>query len=174
MRGPPTVFYGVLGACLASLGCGLWLGRLSVKPEVRYETKETIRWREKIVQTAQASASVARNERVRAVTRWLRPDKTVVKEQICEIASTATSTQASLSSAVSQSDIARDLKLVTVNARTYQPRLHVAGMLGLDLRSGARREWGLAINYRVVGPVTIGAWALPGARIVGASVGVSF
>jgi hypothetical protein len=155
-------------------------GRLSKRPEVRTETKaeykERIQWRERTVTVASTSANVAKHENVRVVTKWLRPDGTVSKETALSSTSahTGTSQASVVSASQSQGSASRDSKSVTVSAPTYQPRLHVQGLLGLDLRNGARREWGVAASYRIAGPVTVGAWALPGLRVGGAGVGLSF
>jgi hypothetical protein len=166
-------YLGILG--LAFLG-----GRLSKRPEVRTETrtveKEVVRWVKSEQTAAATNASAAKHENVRVVTRWLRPDGTLAKEQTrgSSTALSSTTQSSALKQSLDQGSASRDSKSLTVNAPTYQPRLHVQGMLGLDLRNGLKREWGVAASYRIVGPVTVGAFALPGLRVGGASVGLSF
>jgi hypothetical protein len=153
-------------------------GRLSKRPEARVETrtveKEVVRWAKSEQTVASTSASAAKQENVRVVTKWLRPDGTTSREQTRESALLATKATQQSAATSSQVEGSRDSRSVTANAPSYQPRLHVQGLLGLNLGAQLKREWGVAASYRIVGPVTVGAWALPGLRVGGASVGLTF
>ena len=149
-------------------------GRLSRRPDVRTETKEVVKWASSERTAAATSVAAEKKQSVRVVTRWLRPDGTVSKEATREALGSSTSVTATERSDSRSIDASHASKSVTADARTYQPRLHVQGLLGLDLRAGLQRRWGVAASYRIVGPMTIGAWALPSARVGGASVGLTF
>jgi hypothetical protein len=167
---------------VAFLGLSLgWMIRGAVfKPPVRTETKivekEVVRWAKSEATAVATSAAVEKKQSVRVVTRWLRPDGSLARERIREAATkslqaTATSSRSTATS-LGQFEAARSSESRTVAFE--RPRLHLQGLLGLDLGNGLQRRWGAALSYRIAGPVTVGAWALPGARVGGASVGVTF
>lgn len=165
-------------AYLVVLALAFLGGRLSKRPEVRTETKtvvqERIKWVSSERTDAVTNAAAEKQENVRVVTRWLRRDGTVAKEATREAKSaaiTASSTQKASSTSVS-SNVSRASASHTVSAPTYQPRLQVGGLLGLDLRDRAARKYGAYATWRVAGPVTVGGWWVPG--MVGASLGLSF
>jgi hypothetical protein len=165
-------------AYLVILAVAFLGGRLSKRPEVRTETKtvvqERIEWVSNERTDAVTSAAAEKQENVRVVTRWLRRDGSTSKERTTEAAS-ATTSQASTAvqtSAVSSRESSRASASHTDSDPTYQPRLQAGGLLGLDLRDRAARKYGAYATWRVVGPVTVGGWWVPG--MAGASLGISF
>lgn len=166
---------GGVAFALVTLGfvLGWWLTP-APEPRIVYQEKEKIVWQEKTETVAATTATAESKETVRVVTRWLRPDKTVAKEQVRE-SGTASSTTATskVDSAVQRhSDSSRSSESRT--AVDLRPRFHVQGLLGLDLGAGAARRWGASASVRIVGPIWVGAWALPGMKVGGASLGVTW
>lgn len=165
-------------AYLVALALAFLGGRLSKHPEVRTETKtivqERVQWREKIVTVASKNESAAKQENVRVVTKWLRPDGTISREQTHESARQATKTTQQSVGTLSQAQGSASLesKSVTASAPTYQRRLQAGGLIGLDLRDRAARRYGAYATFRVASVFTVGGWWVPG--MTGASLGVTF
>lgn len=156
---------------------GYRAGRDSVTPKVRVEYKETVKWRERIATEEDKSANVAKQESVRVVTRWLRKDGTPAKESVRE--SRVQALRESTSVAKTTAEVLATTNRVSTTqpapfAQGYASRIAVSALLGLNLREGLRREWGVSVGYRVAGPVWVTGWALPRARIGGFGVGFAF
>lgn len=156
-------------AYLVLLALAFLGGRLSRKPEVRVETKTEVKWQERVVTVAATNASAERKQSVRVVTRWLRPDGTAAREQTRDVGSSVSTN--SHTTGESHQETRLDSARVS-ESPIANPRWHVGAMLGLDLRAGLERRWGGYASYRIVGPIHLGAFYLPG--LAGGSIGVTF
>jgi hypothetical protein len=172
----------VTAVALSLVVIGFVLGRWTAPANVetvtvtKTEEKERIVWREKTETAAATTATVEKKERVRVVTRWLRPDGSTLKLQLKETGSTATSTSTASSTEVRQAsgETARSSESRTSADLRPQPRFHVQALVGIDLGHGLARRYGGSVSVRAVGPIHLSAVAFPGAKLYGAGVGISF
>jgi hypothetical protein len=164
----------IVSPLVLAIPISFMLGYFARQPEVRTETKiqEVVRWVKSEATAAATRDAVEKKQSVRVVTRWLRPDGTPSREETREAQAVSTSATATERSAVRLTSGASGVVSERATAVPERPRLHLQGLLGID--AGLQRRWGAAASWRVAGPVTIGAWILPGARIGGASVGITF
>jgi hypothetical protein len=169
-------YVAALVAIPAFAALGWFAGRASVKPvvETKIVERKVVQWQKSEATVVATSAVAEKKQIVRVVTRWLRPDGTVSREQ--QMDSLSASNKVAVASAQSSGHSTGAVHSEAVSeSRTVvreRPRLHLQGLLGID--AGLQRRWGAAASWRVAGPVTIGAWVLPGARTGGASVGITF
>lgn len=170
------VVVGLVG--LALLVLGVVIGRVSKDPVV--QAVEVVKWKEKIVWekkesvASETTATAAKSETVRVVTRWLRADGTTLKEQERLQLSTGAVSVASQTDSSSASQGETDRVSESRTVVELRPRFHAQAYLGLDLGAGAARRWGGAVSVRIAGPIHVGAWALPGMKLYGAAVGVTW
>lgn len=167
-------------AALALVGGAFCAGRWTAPADIRtievVKEKVVTQWVEK-KQTASANvSSAAKTENVRVVTRWLRADRSVAKEQVRETGSTTTeaSTSASVASTSSQGKTDRSSERLTVAEPVPRARFHVNGFLGLNAQDGLRRVYGVSAGWRMTGPVWVSAIAFPQMRLYGAGVGLAW
>lgn len=159
-------------------------GRLTApEPPAVVEYRDRIEYRDRlveIVREVKAEAEVRYVTRVQRVevTRTTSPDGSQTEHSVSttgeEGATARTSEEASEAARVEVREVVRDRE-VRVEVR---PRWRVSALAGADLRTlslTAPPAWelGAAVEYRLVGPVSAGAWALSSGR-AGVSLSVSF
>jgi hypothetical protein len=141
----------------------------------RAEEKERTDWKkadDKTEATAEKSQTVTVTK---VVTRWLRQDGTVSREQTVDRGSESKSAKDSVAVASASEQATVDKSRIEVQTRTAEalarPRWHLQALGGIDLR--LNRTWGASASVRVLGPVTVGAWAMS-SRVAGVSLGVTW
>ncbi len=158
-------------AMAAAVACALllafWAGKRSVKVLPAKQTthvKEHVKWNMVAHVETKTAATAVSSTRTKVVTRWLRPDGTPLKEQTRETGVDSTvKSQVDVTARSSESRTEdREVKIVAGEA----PRLSLGVMVGLDKKPGGY------VNYRIVGPVTVGAWGFQ--KMGGVSVGLTF
>ena len=165
--------YAVAAVALFAAG---WLSRPVPPPKVvhvQQKERETRAWSFLESNHGQSVATSVTREAVRTVTRTVYlPGKTTVER--VEERGTVTSSAEARSEYASQSSEGRAERTVELEAKRVDltPRVHLQVMGGLDLSYHA--HWGVSASVRAIGPVTVGAWALPSARAGGVAIGVAW
>jgi len=165
--------YAVAAGALFAAG---WLSRPVPPPKVVtvvQKERETQAWSFLAEHGGQSVAATVKKEAVKIVTRAVYlPGKTTVER--VEERGTVTSSSESRSEHASQSSAGHAERTAELEVKRVDltPRVHLQVMGGLDLSYHA--HWGVSASVRAIGPVTVGAWALPSARAGGVSLGITF
>lgn len=142
-------------------------GRLAAPTRVETREVEVERVVE-VVRTVQAAAEVRYVDRVQrvVVTREVRPDGSSSERTETDTREQGASAQASQTATQASREALREVtKERVVEVR---PSLRVSALAGVDLGSvwagTPRAELGAVVEYRLVGPLSVGAWGLSSRR----------
>lgn len=167
MRRRLLIAAGAVTALLLAFAGGRW-SRKPPAPLTR-EVVKTVTV-DRIVQAAAEVRTVTVAGPVRVVTRVVREPGGTVREERTEERGPVTATVARVERT---SEATREHVATRTQLAPERPRWMVGALAGWDLRS-SRLVYGAHAGVRILGPVSVGAWAVPQLRAGGLAIGVSW
>lgn len=160
------------------------IGHLAGRSSVQVKSRDVIvsQESERVIAFTGAVTTVAQEARTEHIVKWQwrterRPDGTVIQTTTAKEADKKEAKEARSEARVAHSDKRSEHSWSQVSERTVRPgyRLGLSVFGGIDVT--LRRHWGVTADYRLLGPVTVGAWVLNPHRLDragGLSLGVRF
>lgn len=160
------------------------IGYIAGRGSVQVKSRDVIvsQESERVIAFTGAATTVAQEARTEHVVKWQwrterRPDGTIIQTTTAKEADKKEARSSTREAKTTLRQEQRD----TLRSETRERAVGAGGRLGLSVLAGLdvayRRHWGVTADYRLLGPVTVGAWVMNPHRtdrVFGLSLGVRF